>query len=572
MKKVVLVGNPNVGKSLLFSRITKTGTITANYAGTTIDLKIGHFSFQDEDYELVDGPGIYSLERFSEAEETSLRLIGEADLIIDVADATSLERNLGLSLRLISLGKPTIVCLNLWDDTVHKGIAIDCAALEAELGVPVVAASALSGEGIAELVSALAKARPGKLPPAGEAGPGDAGEEWKRIGEIVARVQKLSHRHHSFLERLSDLSLHPVGGILMALLVLVSTLLIVRFIGEWLATDVLGGLYARLYSPFVLGLAERITWPLLRGFLVGYSADPLQSFGVLTSGVYIAFVQVFPYFFAFYLVFGFLEDLGYLPRLALVLDRAFHRIGLHGYSAIPVMLGLGCKVPAFLSTRMLTDRREKILTITLIFMSAPCLPQTSMIVAMGMSYGAGTVLAVFGILLALAFAVNLALGKVWKGDSPDFFSEIPDYRIPSLRIMAGKLWMRVKEYLGEVIPMIALGVLIMNVLELAGILAAVTTAIQGPVSFLFGLPGEMAPIMLLGFLRKDVSIALLAPLRLSSGQFIVASVFLALYTPCVASFFTLQRETGLKTALRIVLLVFLAATLAAALLHLALGI
>lgn len=565
LKKIVLVGNPNVGKSLLFSRITRTGTLTANYAGTTIDLKVGHFFWQDEEYELVDGPGIYSLEEYSQADATALGIIEEADIIVDVLDATNLERNLGLCLKLIGLGKPTIACLNLWDDTAHKGISIDCAALERCLGIPVLPTSALSGEGVSEFVAALGKARPGSIAVA-------PGEEWARIGEIVGTVQRLEHRHHSFLERLSDLSIHPIGGIAIALLVLLSTLLVVRYIGEWLSADLFGRIYSKSYGPFIAGLADKISWDMLRGFLIGYGADPLASFGVLTSGVYIAFVQVFPYFFAFYLVFGFLEDFGYLPRLAIVLDRFFHRLGLHGYSAIPVMLGLGCKVPAFLSTRMLTDKREKTLTIVLIFMSAPCLPQTSMIISMGMKYGAGTVLSVFGILLLLALLVNLILGKIWKGTSSDFFSEVPDYRIPSMRLMANKLWIRIKEYFGEVLPMIALGVLIMNLLEIAGVLAFVTRLIQGPVSALFGLPGEIAPIMLLGFLRKDVSIALLAPLALSARQFIVASVFLALYTPCVASFFTLQRETGMKTTLRIVLLVFLSASLVATLLHLCLGL
>jgi ferrous iron transport protein B len=564
MKTVVLVGNPNVGKSLLFSRITKTGSITANYAGTTVEAQVGRFSAQGEDYEIVDGPGIYSLERFSESDKTALELVSKADILVDVLDSTNLERNLGLSLELLALRKPTILCLNLWDDTVHKGISIDEARLSSLVDLPVVATSALAGTGVSDLVSALPTARASGLSLA-------EGDRWEKIGEIVGKVQVLRHRHHSFLERLSDFSLHPVGGILTAAVVLVATLLVVRYLGEWLTSSVFAPLYNNYYGPFVTRAASLVPWALLRGFLVGYSADPLQSFGVLTSGVYIAFVNVFPYFFAFYFIFGFLEDFGYLPRLAVVLDKLFHHLGLHGYSSIPVMLGLGCKVPAFLSTRMLTNKREKILTITLIFMSAPCLPQTSMIIALGMHYGVGVVLAIFGILLIIAFATNYALNKIWKGDSPDFFSEIPSYRVPRLSLMAGKLWMRIKEYLGEVLPMIAVGVLVMNILDLTGFLALVTRLIEKPCNLLFGLPSGIAPIMLLGFLRKDVSIALLVPLGLSARQFITAGVFLSLYTPCVSSFFTLIKETGLRSALRIVLLVFLAATLSAIAIHFALG-
>lgn len=564
MRRIVLAGNPNVGKSLLFSRITRTGAITANYGGTTVEAQVGHFIHAGEEYEVVDGPGLYSLKSFSEADSRALDILKGADLILNVVDATNLERNLGLCLELLELRLPTLLCLNFQDDCLHRGIAIDSQGLAESLDLPVFAVSALSGEGIGALVAGLPEARAScrSIP---------ANERWTRIGDIVGQVQVLSHRHHSFLERLSDLSLHPVGGILVAILVLVSTLLLVRALGEWLSWTLLEPFYRLTWALLVENLAGAIPWPLLRGFLVGYSSDPLGAFGVLTSGVYIAFVQVFPYFFSFYFFFGFLEDFGYLPRLAVVLDRAFHRLGLHGYSAIPVMLGLGCKVPAFLSARMLANRREKILTITLIFMSAPCLPQTSMIVALGMSYGVGTVLAVFAVLILTALAVNLALNKVWKGERSDFFTEMPSYRLPRARLLGAKLWMRIREYLGEVLPMIAVGVLLMNILELTGALAALTRLIEAPVKALFGLPAQMAPILLLGFLRKDVSIALLSPLGLSAGQFVIASVFLALYTPCVSAFFTLIKEAGLRTALWIMGLVFLSATLVAAGLHLVLG-
>jgi ferrous iron transport protein B len=565
MKRIFLVGNPNVGKSLLFSRITRLAAETANYAGTTVSLKVGRFSYGGEEYELVDGPGIYSLEAFSEADETALRLVEEADaqrgdVIVDVVDATNLERNLALTLQLAAKGKPMVVCLNFWDDTLHKGIGIDVPGLAALLGMPVVATSALDGSGVPALVSALGDACASPALAAGE-------DRWAAVGRIVGAVQSLKHRHHSFLERLSDFTLHPVGGPISALVVLVGTLLIVRFLGEGLVNSVLGPLYSRLYAPFVIGLADRIPWPFLVDLLVGKGADPLAAFGVLTSGIYIALVLVFPYFFSFYLVFGFLEDFGYLPRLAVVLDRGFHRLGLHGYSAIPVMLGLGCKVPAFMSTRMLTNRREKYLTIVLIFMSAPCLPQTSMIISLGMNYGVPTVLAVFAVLVVIAILTNLAINAISKGEETELFTELPAYRVPKLGLLSRKLATRIGEYFGEVLPMIAVGVIALNLLDALGVIAVVTEAVKWPARVLLGLPEGIAPILILGFLRKDVSIALLAPLNLSSAQFVVASVFLALYTPCVAAFFTLCRELRVKGALAVLALVFVAAVLGATGLH-----
>jgi ferrous iron transport protein B len=571
MKRVLLVGNPNVGKSLLFSRITRTGAASANYAGTTVSLKVGRFMHGGEEYELVDGPGVYSLEEFSEADATALKLIdeaGEGDLIVDVVDATNLERNLALTLQLAAKGKAMVVCLNFWDDTLHKGIAIDLPALERLLGLRVVAVSALEGSGVSELVAAFqgARSREGRAE-----GPSLGAEElWKAVGRIVGEAQRLEHRHHSFLERLSDFTLHPLGGPLSALVVLVSTLLFVRYLGEGLVNYVLEPLYSRFYAPLVIGAAHRIPWAAAADLLVGRAAagaDPLGAFGVLTSGVYIALVLVLPYFLSFYIVFGFLEDFGYLPRLAVVLDKAFHRLGLHGYSSIPVMLGLGCKVPAFMSTRMLSSERERILTTALIFMSAPCLPQTSMIISLGMNYGPGTVLAVFGSLLAIAVLTNVALNAILKGEETEFFTELPAYRMPRPGLLARKLWSRVAEYFVEVLPMIAAGVLVLNVLDALGVIAFVTEAVKVPARVLFGLPEGIAPILILGFLRKDVSIALLAPLRLSSGQFVVASVFLALYTPCVAAFFTLVRESGLRGALKIAAIVLAAAAAGAMGIH-----
>ena len=560
MIKVAIVGNPNVGKSLVFSRITGIGVISSNYPGTTVDIKTGRLVHGGDEFELVDVPGIYSLEALSSADEAAIGILDTCDIILNVVDATNLERNLNLTLGLLARAKPMAVCLNLWDDTAHNGISIDLPALEEILGVQVVAASALRGDGISKVVDSLHRARPGHAL-------SDPADTWSRIGAIVGRVQKLSHRHHTPLETLADFTLHPAGGLFFAALVLVAVFAIVRFMGESLASGVCGPLFSRVYNPFVVQLCGHVPITFVKELLAGRGADPLASFGILTTGVYIATVLVFPYFVSFYLLFGLLEDVGYLPRIAVVLDTFFHRLGLHGYSSIPVMLGLGCKVPAFLATRVLTTKREKILTMSLILMSAPCLPQSAMIVSLGMKYGVGVVCSVFAILFFLAIAMNAALNKATKGETPELFMEIPAYRLPSLRLMARKLWIRVAEYFAEVFPMIAAGVLVINILDSLSVIRLVTNLAGKPLSFLLGLPGDIAPVLVLGFLRKDVSIALLAPFGLSAGQFIVACVFMVLYVPCVASFFTLLKELGPASALKVVGTVFGAAVLVTSLLH-----
>lgn len=562
MKRVVLAGNPNVGKSLLFSRLTRIGIATANYAGTTVDMKAGKCRFGGQEYELIDGPGIYSLEEFSKTDEIAMQLIEQADVIIDVVDATNLERNLNLTLQLLGRKIPMVVCLNFWEDTAHRGISIDAKALEVQLGVPVVTVSALECTGLSDLLTSIESAKPGEVDL-------DEIDRWNAVGLIVKSVQKLTHRHHTVLERISDLTLHPVGGIVTAVAVLVVTLVIVRFMGEGLINYVFEPFYTRIYDPFIRRAVGAIPVPVIRELLIGTTKDPLQSFGILTSGIYIALVSVFPYFFSFYLVFGFLEDFGYLPRLAAVLDNFFHGLGLHGYSSIPVMLGLGCKVPAFMSTRSLTNRREKILTIMLIFMSTPCLSQSAMIVSIGMNYGVLPVISVYIVLIALALGMNWIMNKVYKKEAPsEFFTEFPAIRMPSVKLMANKLGIRIAEYFSEVLPMIAIGVLAMNVLSAVGVMAAITKAIEWPAKYMLGLPPEIAPIMLLNFLRKDASVALLVPLGLSAKQFVIACVFLTLSMPCVASFFTMIKELGVKTALKLTLLVLVVATVASTALHL----
>jgi ferrous iron transport protein B len=561
MKKVILAGNPNVGKSLLFSRITRIGIATANYAGTTVETKLGKFNYSGREYEIVDGPGIYSLEEFSKSDQIALELVEDGDILINVIDATNLERNLNLTLQLIKTRKPMIICLNFWEDTVHKGIKIDIHKLEKLLDVPVVTVSALRNEGISELLNSIDAARISKLTV-----PQD--EQWNYIGNILCTVQKLQHRHHTPLERISDFTLHPVGGIVAAVFVLLSTLLIVRFMGEGLIDYIFEPFYSKLYNPFIQDIVNKIPYDIVRGLLIGHSADPLQSFGILTSGVYIALIQVFPYFFTFYLVFGFLEDFGYLPRLAVVLDKFFHKLGLHGYSSIPVMLGLGCKVPAFMATRGLTNRREKILTISLIFMSVPCLSQSAMIVSLGMRYGVLTVVAIYTILISIALGTNYMMNKFYrKGDTPDFFTEFPSCRIPSFKLLADKLRIRIVEYFAEVLPMIGIGVLLMNILNAVGVLGLITNLIKEPVQWLMGLPPEIAPVFLLNFLRKDASVALLVPLNLNAYQFIIANIFLVLSTPCVASLFTMIKELGTRTTLKIMGVIFLVTLAATSLLH-----
>jgi len=547
--KILLMGNPNVGKSAFFSRITGVKVIASNYPGTTVEFKKGSMKLGEEEAEVIDVPGSYTLEPTSKAEEVALEMLSDGDLAINVVDATNLERNLYLTLELLERQIPVIVALNMWDDTAHRGVNIDVAKLEKLLGVPVVPTVALTGQGIKELVTRIAEATSPKLPEH------TRDERWAAIGHIVAEAQTRTHRHHTWRERLADASIKPSTGLPLAAALVGVSFYVIRFIGEGLIGYVIEPLFEGLWAPLMMKLSALLGYSgfwhdLLVGQLIENEIDLFQSFGVLTTGLFIPFGAVLPYVFAFYLVLGFLEDSGYLPRLAVLLDNVMHRIGLHGYAIIPAMLGLGCNVPAIMATRILESRRERFIAATLISIAVPCAALQAMIFGLVGAHGLQYVAMVYGTLFLVWFILGLILNRTVRGFSPEILIEIPPYRLPSLRAMATKLWMRVYSFLREAIPIVLLAVLAISILYTLGVFDAIANATAPVVSGLFGLPKEGVIAIVIGFLRKDVAIGMLAPLALSAGQLVVGCVVLAMFFPCIASFAVLWRELGARDMLK----------------------
>lgn len=560
--RVLLYGNPNVGKSVVFSRLTGLGVVTANYAGTTVEYTKGTVQAGRRRAELVDVPGTYSLEATCKAEEVARDFCrrGEADLIVNVVDSTNLERNLYLTLELLEQGIPMVVVLNKWDMARRKGIGIDTGELSKRLKVPVIPVVAVTGQGLKDIVRSVERAMDGQIAsPAMK--PIDHQERWHIIGHISQEVQRIVHKHPSLLERLEDASLRPLSGFLMAAAVLAFTFGVVRLLGEGLINHVTDPFFQHVYGPAARWMVGLVPWEPLRALLLGRSPEFMESFGALTTGVYIPVALVLPYIFAFYLVLGVLEDVGYLPRLAVLLDRFMHRLGLHGYAAIPLVLGCGCKVPGVLALRVLESPRERFLGLALLLMAAPCLPQSAMIVSLLAPFGFQYVLLVFSMLALVALANSVILNRMLKGEAPEIVMEIPSYQLPHLGTLWRKLWLRVRSFLLEATPLIVLGVLAVNVLDLTGLLGGLETAVRPLVSGVLGLPQDSAPVILFGFLRKDISIALLFPLHLNVKQAVTASLFLVLYLPCLATFFVAWREAGWRTALRVIAVSFAWATL-----------
>ena len=549
----LLAGNPNVGKSLIFSRLTGIGIISSNFPGTTVGLNYGQTQFDGEAYDIIDIPGLYRLEEewVIEGRKHNLFKELEYDFIVCVADASHLERNLYFLLEVMQLKKPVILLLNKFDEAQRKGIQIDVKQLEKLLGISVIPAVATTGEGLKELAYQASRVAAHKMPESPLSVPPTPEGKWHAIGHIIHKVQTVKHKHASFWEKLQGWATTPASGLPIALLVLVASFFLVRFVGENLIA-LLDPLYENYYVPFLEHLLAPIKDNALGMILLGDGGA--NYFGVLTDGLHIALIEVMSYVLAFYALLGFLGDLGYLPRLAVLLDSLLHKIGLHGYGSLPIMLGFGCKVPAVMGIRVLETRRERIIALALILVLAPCISQTAMIVSILSPYGLKYMLIVFFALFINGILAGTVLNKLMKGETPELFMEIPSWQIPQIRPMLRKLWIRMKEYLGDALPLILFGVLFVDLMQLSGITDWIAKLARYPVEYVLGLPAETTPLLILGFLRKDVSIALLEPFNLAPQALVVACVFMAMYLPCVATFFVMLRESGWKDTLKVIAL------------------
>jgi len=561
------MGSPNVGKSVVFSRLTGVHVIASNYPGTTVGYTRGFMKLGEERAEVIDVPGTYTLEPTSEAEEVASRMLNTGDVVINVVNATNLERNLYLTLQLLERDIPVVVALNMWDDTRHRGIHIDLDKLRELLGVPVIPTVAVTGQGIKELVESIPNATlPDTLVRSRD-------ERWTTIGSIIDQVQRVTHRHHTWQERLGDASVKPLTGGIIALAALASAFMVIRLIGESLIGYVLEPLFDNLWAPVILRLSDLLggggfLHDIVIGKIAGGEVNFVESFGLLTTGLFVPFGMVLPYIIAFYLVLGLLEDIGYLPRLAVLMDTIMHRLGLHGYAIIPTLLGFGCNVPAVLATRILESKRERFIAATLISIAIPCAALQAMILGLVGQHGVQYVAIVYGTLFVVWIILGIIMNRAVKGFSPELLIEIPPYRLPSWRAVLQKLWMRVYGFLVEAIPIILGAVLVINVLYFLRVFDAIANVTAPVVTGLLGLPKEAVTAIVIGFLRKDVALGMLAPLALTAEQLVVGSVVLAMFFPCIATFVVLLRELGVVNLLKAVGIMIIAALVVGGILNL----
>lgn len=624
MNKVLLVGNPNVGKSVIFGWLTGRYVTVSNYPGTTVEVSQGTMHTFTGESLVIDTPGINSLLPQSEDERvTQDILMKEGGAVIQVADAKNIERALHISLGLIEMGVPFMLVLNMTDEAWERGIKIDAKKLEERLGVPVVETVATTRKGLDKMRGALkeiSKQRP-KPPPkylrdeleksvreiegivkgkvkfnralASVILAGDAvniphiaenlpKESLIRLEAICRKTAAsfknpiaslISQDRGRFInkllsdiftaeetgnkqmkERVATLMVHPVYGLFFAGVVLA---LLYLFVGRLIAgdlVDLLNSLMESYILPTLSFYADKYLsfQPILKDLLLG-------PYGLISMGLTYALVIVLPIVAAFFFLFGILEDVGYLPRLAVMLNRTFRRFGLQGKAVLPMVLGFGCSAMATIVTRILDTRKERVIATLLLALGIPCSAQLGVILGL---FGSLPVWApiVWGITVVITMlAVGRLASIIIKGRQSDFIMEVPPVRMPLLGNLIKKTLNRTWWYLREAVPLFLLGAFGLFALNRLNVLSAIERAAEPLVGGILGLPKEASAAFLMGFIRRDYGAAYFYDLfdkgLLDTAQAVVAIIVITLFVPCVVSLLVIIKERGIKTAAAIVAVV-----------------
>ena len=622
-----LAGSPNVGKSTFFHQITGVGVTISNYPGTTVEVAEGETNYQDRSVKVIDLPGTYSLNATAEDERVAGQAILEDDIdvVLNILDASNLERNLYLTLQLIELNVPVVVALNQYDEALDKGMEIDSDKLSDELGVPVIETVATEGKNVSEAFDKAVQSSisggpkgnemtmgkeieklfqgltqtieeeleniPFKLPartlaihllveneeienkisnrPGGER----ILEERDKFGKVIQNLYdenapiRIARERHGIAgqisekfterapegtgtsERISRLTTDLKTGVPILIGVFLGLLALLFFVGGFIERN-------------SVGFWENSIQPILKSFF--YSVSPNTNIAEILNiginrGIKGILAVMFPYLVPFFLALAVIEDSGYLPRMAFVMDSMMHKIGLHGKAVVPMLGGFGCNVPAIMATRSLNSRRERVISSFLITM-IPCSARTVVILGtVGAFVGIFPSLFIYLIILVLIFVVGLLLNKFMSGETSGMVMEMPPLRKPMLKPVLSKTWNRLKDFVYVATPLLLVGSLIIGALDVSGVL----NSIVGPLSPLtlgvLGLPPVVIIPLLYGIIRKEGSLVLLMSVAPAAGlasfmsdlQFFVFALVVAIYLPCIATFSAIKKELGWKDAILI---------------------
>jgi len=632
--EIAIAGNPNVGKSVVFGRLTGVGVVTANYPGSTVEYSEGRAKFLGFTMTAVDLPGTYSLAGNTDEERVATKLLFERkpDCVIAVMDSTRLERNLVFLFELIESGYHVVASLNMYDLLRKMKQEVDVARMERILMIPVIPTVATKGEGIDSLLYTAVQIR--------------GRSKFKvrydsHIEEMIRRLES-SLREEDWDYPLRAVAVRLLSGdsnvtskVTTEVCRLVEQMrdefrdthgedVVVHIqrdrFGEAgrIAKEVHGGLPAaeigsRLKDitlrpafgiPILIGVLALmfVVLVFVGGFIEGalvsayeQTAKPLFiDFGAglnndlgrgIVEGVSLSIeamlALVIPYILVFYLMLSVLEDSGYLVRIVSLLDSTMHKLGLHGRAVIPMVVGFGCNVPALLAARTMRSRRERLILAVLITIAVPCSAQTAIIIgSVGKFAGPLWALSIYVILMGMLVVLGLAMHRAIKFEPTGMCIEVPDMRWPSLRQTAVKTGIRLKGFLTIAFPLLLAGSVVLEALLAMGVLQQLLAPAEPFMLTVLGLPAFTTVALVFGILRKEMSLQMLMilsgtsnlALALSNEQMFVFALVMAIFTPCLAALAVMLKEFGAKATVGIAVASFSLALVAGAIANFVLSI
>ena len=555
--RIALVGQPNCGKSTLFNQVAGYKAETGNFHGTTVTFTESKVRVSGEIIDLVDLPGTYTLGGTNRAEaETQRYLKSEhVDLIINVVDATHLSQGLELTQEILQLKRPMIVALNMMDEAKRTGLHINGPGLQERLGVPLLPLIASKGQGVMGLFNSAIKTIKNELLQTYIPISNDDSIRHEQAALLAGEFVKQGERRMTWRDRIDDLMLHPIWGYPAMAAILYLFFQTVYEIGSAIEGPILNAFTG--WSDQLVGMvgSQSIWGELVFGLLQGIS-----------GGLAIALPYLVPFLFGL----GLMEDIGYLPRIAFLMDGLMHRLGLHGKAIVPFILGYGCNVPAVMATRILEDKRDRFIASALAVM-VPCAARLAVVFGLVAFYlGPTWAMAIYLFNIFVIGLIGKLLSSLLPEKTPGLILEMPVYRIPTFRTVFNKAWFRVREFLVEAWPLLIAGSLALAVFTYFNF-SPILDWIVRPITWLIGLPSETGVPLIFGVLRKELSLVMLRQalggldfaLVLTPLQMLTFTVFVVFYIPCLPTLAALRRELGTRQMLMIVLLTILVALAAA---------
>lgn len=578
-KKIVLVGNPNVGKSVFFQALTGLYVDVSNFPGTTVDISYGKYG----DAYIIDTPGVYGVSSFNDEEIVARDVILSADIVVNIVDALHMERDLFLTQQIIDMGKPIVVALNMMDEVRKNGMDIDISKLSTLLGVEVIPTIAVKNVGIQDLKDAIFRAKPGKrdkdliaemekyrskvnhgaeallileddeeilkryqLKPVGSR------ERIYRsrreyIDRVIEEVCFEINAGISFATKLSRWTLNPITGIPLLVILLY---FMYQFIGVFVAQAIVdfteGVLMGEYYLNFILGIFKGILSPesKIGTILIG-------EFGMLTMVPVYIIGLLLPLVVGFHFLLSIMEDTGYLPRVATLTDRSLTKIGLNGKAIIPIILGFGCVTMATITTRILGSKRERFIATALLGLTIPCSAQLGVIAGLIAPLGLKLFLLYFISILMVFILSGTILNRVMPGQSTALLIDLPPLRLPRIKNILQKTYTKSWMFLKEATPLFILGSLIITLMEVTGMLVGVQNLFAPITETWLKLPKEVATAFIMGIIRRDFGAAGLSSIPMDPMQTIISLIVITLFVPCIAAILVIFKERSWKESLGI---------------------